>query len=98
MPVWYILVYTSTSQYENLIPIYTGIYFNVRNHLVLSRWWRFQMYQRSDLRYQRLARFQMSNLNTAAAQVTTNVSYGPLSAGLMFKFDSMSVSLEAGSQ
>jgi hypothetical protein len=37
MPVWllwYMLVYTSTSQYENLIPVYTDIYLDVRNRLV----------------------------------------------------------------
>ena len=28
MPVWYMLVYTSTSQYENLIPVYTGMRFS----------------------------------------------------------------------
>ncbi len=43
MPVWYMAVYTSTSQYENLIPVYTGIYLNVRNRLDLPRWWEFQM-------------------------------------------------------
>jgi hypothetical protein len=44
MPVWYMVVYTSTSKYENLIPVYTGIYLDARNRLVLSRWWRFQMH------------------------------------------------------
>ncbi len=44
MPVWYMVVYTSTSQSYRYIPVYTGIYCDVRNRLVLSRWWRFQMY------------------------------------------------------
>ncbi len=44
MPVWYMLAYTSTSQYENITPVYTGNYLYERNRLVLSRWWRFQMF------------------------------------------------------
>jgi hypothetical protein len=43
MPVWYIAVYDGTSRYENLIPGYTGIYRDIRNRMVLSRWWGFQM-------------------------------------------------------
>ncbi len=43
MPVWYVAVYTSTSRYENLIPVYTGTYLDVLNRLVLSRWSGFQM-------------------------------------------------------
>jgi hypothetical protein len=43
MPVWYVAVYTSTSRYEKLIPVYTGVYLDVRNRLVLSRWSGFQM-------------------------------------------------------
>ena len=43
MPVWYIAVYAGISRYENLIPGYTGIYLDVRNRMVLSRWWGFQM-------------------------------------------------------
>ncbi len=35
MPVWYILVYTNTSQYDTFVPVYTGIYLNVRNRLSL---------------------------------------------------------------
>ncbi len=44
MPVWYIAVYAGTSRYENLIPGYTGIYRDVRNRMVLSRWSGFQMW------------------------------------------------------
>ncbi len=44
MPVWYIAVYDGTSRYENLIPGYTGIYRDIRNRMVLSRWWGFQMW------------------------------------------------------
>jgi hypothetical protein len=45
MPVWYMVVtvYTSTNQSYRYIPGYTWIYRDVRNRLVLSRWWRFQM-------------------------------------------------------
>ncbi len=43
MPFWYIAVYAGTSRYEILIPGYTGIYLDVRNRMVLSRWWGFQM-------------------------------------------------------
>ncbi len=47
MPVWYIAVYDGISRYENLIPGYTGIYRDIRNRMVLSRWWGFQMYCRT---------------------------------------------------
>ncbi len=43
MPFWYITVYAGTSRYKIFIPGYTGIYLNVRNRLVLSWWWGFQM-------------------------------------------------------
>ena len=36
MPVWYIMVYTSTSKYKNLIPVYTGIYLDVQYSTKLS--------------------------------------------------------------
>ncbi len=37
MSVWYIAVYASISWYENLIPVYTRIYLDVQDWLVLSR-------------------------------------------------------------
>jgi hypothetical protein len=37
MPVWYMLLNTGTSQNENLVSVFTGIYLDVRNRLVLSR-------------------------------------------------------------
>ncbi len=43
MPVWYIHNIPVQVSMKTLVPVYTGIYLNVPNRLVLSRWWEFQM-------------------------------------------------------